>query len=129
MGTEPITACAPEYSGYAVNEPQAKLRLNASIYRGQLILHKTHRIILLCCDILPAGYIILSVASNIPADTDETLCERHRLFTVQNNVAPYLFMSQQANALHGSTLGKNGTEVATLLSIKSVQLSNKKIFH
>lgn len=53
---------------------------------GQLLLHQTTTF---CCvvDIIPAGYITLSAARNIPADTDETPWKRHRLCTVQNNVA------------------------------------------
>lgn len=54
--------------------------------------------------------------------------QKTSLFSVQNNVAPYLFMTQQAIALCRSTPGKNGTEAPTLHSIKSVQPSNKKIF-
>lgn len=107
---------------------------------GQLLLHQTTTF---CCvvDIIPAGYITLSAARNIPADTDETPWKRHRFCTVQNNVAssslyePRSWFSSKQMLYTDALLTsyrdkkkKNETEAASLLSIKSVQPSKKKTF-
>lgn len=108
---------------------------------GQLLLHQTTTF---CCvvDIIPAGYITLSAARNIPADTDETPWKRHRFCTVQNNVASsslyeprswfsskqMLYTDALLTSYRDKKKKKKKSEAASLLSIKSVQPSKKKTF-
>ena len=48
MGTWTNSACAPEYSEHALNEPQANLRLSAPMYQWSTASTPKHNI-LLCC--------------------------------------------------------------------------------